>query len=125
MLRVTLEDSGENVVLHCVGKMVRGQETALLCAAARQHRRSIVIDLSQVETIDAAGLGALIALQAAGIYLQLLNPAPSVLQVLQVTHLDTVFEICTPSSEQIQDENSSQPVSSPTLAAMPAIYSGD
>ena len=93
MLHVSVENSGENVVLHCAGRIVRGHETAILCAAVRQHGRSIFLDLSRVEAIDAAGIGALISLQAAGIYLQLLNPTKAVREVLRITNLDTVFEI--------------------------------
>jgi anti-anti-sigma factor len=94
MLHVSVEDLGENVVLHCAGRIVRGHETALLCAAVRQHGRSITLDLSGVEAIDAAGIGALISLQAAGIYLQILNPTKAVRELLRITRLDTVFEIC-------------------------------
>ncbi len=104
MLHVSVEDLGENVVLHCVGRIVRGYETALLCAAVRHYGRGITLDLSCVEAIDAAGIGALISLQAAGIYLQILNPTKAVRELLRITRLDTVFEIYssdqTDSSEQ-------------------------
>jgi anti-anti-sigma regulatory factor len=33
-----------------------------------------VLDLTQVDAIDAAGIGALASLQAAGVYLKLMNP---------------------------------------------------
>jgi anti-anti-sigma factor len=94
MLHVSVEDLGESVVLHCAGRIVRGYETALLCAAVRQHGRSIALDLSGVEAIDAAGIGALISLQATGIYLQILSPTKAVRELLRITRLDTVFEIC-------------------------------
>ena len=93
MLRVTVEDLGSNVVLHCTGRIVRGHETAILCGAVRHAGRNITLDLSQVEAIDAAGVGALISLQAAGIYVQLLNPAKAVHEVLKITGLESVFEI--------------------------------
>lgn len=93
MLNVTIEESGETVILHCVGRIVRGHETAILCPAARQHKPTIILDLSEVDAIDAAGIGALVSLQAAGIYLRLMNPSKPVREILQVTRLDTVFEI--------------------------------
>ena len=93
MLHVDVEDLGKSVILHCVGRIVRGEETRILCAAVRQRDKSIVLDLSEVEAIDAAGIGALISLLAAGIYLQLRNPGAAVREVLRVTRLDTVFEI--------------------------------
>jgi anti-anti-sigma factor len=93
MLTVTVENLGEVTALHCVGRIVRGEETALLCAALRQEAGSVVLDLTQVDAIDAAGIGALVSLQAAGIYLKLVNPAAQVREVLRVTRLDSIFEI--------------------------------
>jgi len=94
MLKVTVEHAGSVVILHCVGRIVRGDENALLCRAVQQRSREVLLDLSAVEAIDAAGVGALIALQAAGVYLKLLNPSKAVVEVLRVTQLDSVFEIC-------------------------------
>ncbi len=98
MLTVTVEKLDEAVVLHCAGRIVRGDETALLCAASRQHGRTVMVDLEKVEAIDAAGIGALISLQAAGIYVQLMNPNERVREVLRVTRVDSIFEIGGPSA---------------------------
>jgi len=97
MLTVTLEKLDEAVVLHCAGRIVRGDETALLCAASRSHGRQIMVDLEKVEAIDAAGIGAFISLQAAGIYLQLINPNEAVREVLRVTQIDSILEITGPT----------------------------
>lgn len=94
MLRVKCEELGNSVVLHCAGRIVHGEETALLCSAVRQRGRNLILDLGEVDAIDAAGVGALISLQAAGVYLQLMNPAKAVRDVLRVTNLDSIFEIC-------------------------------
>ena len=96
MFSVTLEDAGEVVVLHCQGSLVKGQETGVLCAAVKHHGREIVLDLGKVSTIDAAGIGALISLQTAGIYLRLENPTKAVRDVLRLTGMDSVFEISEP-----------------------------
>jgi anti-anti-sigma factor len=93
MFDMTLEDLGEVVVLHARGSLVRGEETGLLCTAVRHHGRNLVLDLNNVNTIDAAGIGALIALQTAGVYLRLQNPSKPVYEILRVTGLDSVFEI--------------------------------
>ena len=93
MLKVRVEDLGEVVILHCSGRIVRGAETAILCAAVRQHGRNITLDLGKVDAIDAAGIGLLVSLQAAGIYLKLTDPTQHVRDVLRVTELDSVFEI--------------------------------
>jgi anti-anti-sigma factor len=93
MLTVTVENRNEVVVLHCAGRIVRGEETALLCAASRQNGRTLIVDLERVDGIDAAGIGALVALQAAGIYVQLMNPSAPVREVLRVTRVDSILEI--------------------------------
>lgn len=93
MLNVRVEHSEGAVILRCHGRIVRGEETAILCAAAQQNRPHLVLDLEDVSGIDAAGIGAFIALQAAGIYLQLRNPHGQVLESLRVTRLDSLFDI--------------------------------
>ena len=99
MLTVTVQEFDEDVVLRCLGKIVRGEETAILCAAVRHRGRTVILDLGGVDAIDAAGIGLLISLQAAGIYLQLLNPTRRVQEILKVTKLDSVFEICESQSD--------------------------
>ena len=104
MLTVTAKDSDDGVVLQCQGGIVRGDETAILCAAVGQHRRDVILDLTGVDAIDAAGIGSLVSLQASGIYLKLVNPTDQVREVLRVTQLESIFEISEPrSSEKIEE----------------------
>src|ERR1700686_3259136 len=93
MLTVTVKDSDDGVVLQCRGRIVRGDETAILCAAVRQEGRNVTLDLTGVDAIDAAGIGSLVSLLASGIYLTLLNPTEQVREVLKVTELESIFEI--------------------------------
>jgi anti-anti-sigma factor len=93
MLKVTIENLGDERVLRCTGRIVRGEETALSCAAMRQQKRNLILDLTEVEAIDAAGIGLLVSLQAAGIYLTLMNPTKQVRETLRVTQVDSLFEI--------------------------------
>lgn len=93
MLHVDSENVREAVTLHCRGRIVRGQETKLLCAVIRRREKEITLNLRDVSEIDAAGIGALVSLQAAGIYVKLANPTATVRQVLRITKLDSVFEI--------------------------------
>ena len=93
MLTVTIEEFDEMTVVRCVGRIVSGYDNVLLCPAAQQVGRDVVLDLTQVDAIDAAGIGALISLQAAGVYLKLMNPTPQVREILKLTNLDSVFEI--------------------------------
>ena len=89
-----VQNLGDVVILQCQGRIVRGEETAILCAAIQQHGRDISLDLGGVSAIDAAGIGLLVSLQAAGIYLKLMNPTEQVRGVLRLTNLESVFEIC-------------------------------
>lgn len=70
MLTLTVHNLGDMVILRCTGRIVRGEETAILCAAAQQQGRNVILDLSGVDAIDAAGIGLLVSLQAAGILSQ-------------------------------------------------------
>src|SRR6266700_4835543 len=94
MLTVTPHTVADTLVLHCHGRLVRGEESELLCAAVHHHGRDVVLDLAGVSTIDAAGIGALVSLQAAGIYLRLVSPTEPVRAVLRLTGLEEVLEIC-------------------------------
>ncbi len=104
MLTVTIENLDAIVILRCRGRIVRGEETAISCAAVQQQERNIILDLTEVESIDAAGIGLLVSLQAAGMYLTLMNPAKQVREILRITQADSIFEICElQSTEEIMD----------------------
>ena len=94
MLTITPHTVADTLVLHCHGRLVRGEESELLCAAVHHHGSYVVLDLAGVSAIDAAGIGALVSLQAAGIYLKLLKPTEPVRAVLKLTGMEEVFEIC-------------------------------
>lgn len=105
MLKVIVENFAKVVVLRCLGRIVRGDETSILCSAVQQQSRNVVLDLTKVDAIDAAGIGALVSLQAAGVYLKLLNPTQQVREVLKVTKLDSIFEICESQSTAATTES--------------------
>jgi anti-anti-sigma factor len=101
MLTIDVEKTGEVAVVRCVGRIVRGAELRTLRNAvhAATDIRIVVIDLSEVETVDAGGLTALLSLQqwAQGrqVQLKLVNPSHFVNEILTRTGLDHVFEIST------------------------------
>ena len=98
MLHVAVEYSRDTAILHCVGRIVAGDEADVLKAAVMRQasRRVVLLDLARVETMDAAGLGLLIFLQsmghAVGFKLRLTNPTRHVRELLKLTGLDSVFE---------------------------------
>jgi anti-anti-sigma factor len=98
MLTVNTERAGDVVVIKCAGRIVRGQESILRNAVLSQKlARVFVLDLSEVEAIDAGGLTLLVALrrwtEENRVHLKLVNPRPFVYEMLTRTHLDCVFDI--------------------------------
>ena len=67
-------------------------------AALRESPTLVEIDLSQTRFLDSSGLGALFALyrtvgESSGVTLRLVNPAPEVRQLLELTQMQQLFEI--------------------------------
>jgi anti-anti-sigma factor len=98
-LQVQIECLHGVAVANCSGRMVRG-------AALDEFRRRIerlervrvlVLDLSEVETLDAGGLGTLLLIRRwanlNSARLKLVNPPVFLLELLQATNLISVFEI--------------------------------
>ena len=101
MLTIDVEKTGDVAVVRCVGRIVRGAEVRTLRNAVLSEKeiRIVVIDLSDVETLDAGGLTVLLSLQQwAGsrkVQLKLVNPSHFVNEMLTRTGLDHVFDIST------------------------------
>src|SRR5437588_3649747 len=98
MLTVRVERAEDVAVVKCAGRIVRGQEWPLKTAVLGEERaRMIVLDLSDVETLDAGGLTLLVSLHrwAEGnrTHFKLVNPRTFVHEMLTRTHLDCVFDI--------------------------------
>ncbi len=107
MLRINAEKSGDVAVLHFRGQIVIGEEIETFQDAIRAQADAcaVVIDLSEVNLIDARGLGTLLELRewahSKGIDYRLINVNRLIHQVLEITRLDTVFQVS--SKEGVQD----------------------
>src|ERR1700693_5619830 len=101
MLTIDVEKTGDVAVVRCVGRIVCGPEVRTLRDAVYSEKdiRIVVIDLSDVETLDAGGLTALLSLHQwarnRNVQLKLVNPSHFVNEVLTRTGLDHVFDIST------------------------------
>jgi len=101
MLTINVEKTGDVAVVRCAGRIVRGTEVFTLRNAVFSAKdiRIVVIDLSDVEILDAGGLTALLSLlqwaRSRNVQLKLVNPSHFVNEVLTRTGLDHVFEIST------------------------------
>jgi len=100
MLNATVQKLGDTTILRCQGRIVIGDACTILRNAvlSQTHTKMLVLDLAQVDRIDAGGLGALLGLRewarSNAIRLRLMNVMNQVEQVLELTKLDRVFEFC-------------------------------
>jgi anti-anti-sigma factor len=85
--------------VRCTGRLVRGEAIRTLknVVVSGYDTRVIVLDLSEVESVDAAGLTALVSLhhwsRSRNIELTLSNPSRFVLEMLDRTKLSSVLHI--------------------------------
>ena len=100
MLKITIQKLGGTSVLRCHGRIGAGDAGSILRSAvlSQRHSRMLVIDLAQVERIDAAGLGVLLGLwesaRSSAITFKLMNATKRVEEILELTRLQRVFEFC-------------------------------
>jgi len=98
-LNLTIQVLGDVAVLRCSGR-ITAEDTEELREAvlAPSGIRTVVLDLAEVRSVDAAGLGTLVVLRnwatTTGTQFKLMNLAPLVEQVLEITNLKQQFEIC-------------------------------
>jgi anti-anti-sigma regulatory factor len=84
MLNATAQKLGDSTVLRCQGRIVIGDAYVILRnAVLRQtHTRILILDLAQVDRIDAGGLGVLLGLRewacSHAIRFQLLHSAAAI-----------------------------------------------
>ncbi len=99
MFTVGVDRSEDVVVLQCRGRIVRGEATYTLrdVVTCQRNVRIIVLDLSDVETLDGSGLGMLVFVHRwtgdNGVQLKLVNPSPLVREMLERTRLTCVFDV--------------------------------
>jgi anti-anti-sigma factor len=98
-LRYQVECQHDVAVVRCSGRLVRGNALDEFRRGIEQleHLRVLVVDLSEIEQLDAGGLGTLLLVRRWArmncVQMKLVNPNPLVLRLLQATRLTTVFEI--------------------------------
>lgn len=98
MLQVHTEKLGTVAVLHLEGQIVRAETESLRNGVQSLSETSVVkLDLARVTTVDAGGLGAMLELrewtEAKGIRFELTNVTARIRMLLELTRLDSVFQI--------------------------------
>jgi anti-sigma B factor antagonist len=100
MLKITVQKLGGTSVLRCHSRIVAGDAGSILrkTVLSQRHTRMLVLDLARVDRIDAAGLGVLLGLRESArsraITFKLMNATKRVEEILELTHLQRVFEFC-------------------------------
>jgi anti-sigma B factor antagonist len=122
MLKVTVRTMAGIAVFRCVGRIVAGEDTRVLQDGVRQAegKRLVVLDLAEVDAIDAAGLGFLVFLHTSastgGAELKVMNPTQRTRKLLALTNLDTVFEECLPRELEWLPSGAGQPEGSTPIS---------
>lgn len=122
MLKINTRNLGDAAVLCLQGRLISGETRALRDAVnAQANVKSVVLDLGRVTAIDARGLGVMLELrrQAAlnGIRLKLMNVNHFTSRVLEVTRLDSVFEIIPKTETSIASSGSCTAAARTPIAA--------
>ena len=98
MLKVHTKNLDTVTVLCLQGQIVNG-ETEVLRRAVHSVSEStaVILDLARVTTVDARGLGVMLELRQQladkGIRLKLINLSSPISRVMEITHLDSFFQI--------------------------------
>ena len=107
-LSVEIQISGDVFILHCNGRIVYGDECAVLrerVVSILTGSRKIVVNLAGVDHIDSQGVGMLVGLlisarNRAG-DLKLASPRQRIADLLRRTSLETVFRVYANNDEAV------------------------
>lgn len=108
-LKITSRDVEGVTVLSLAGRIVLGEETAVLREAVgnqiAQGKTKLVFDMNEVTMIDSSGLGALVAAYSSakrnGASLRLCNLGAHFNELLQITKLLTIFDVSRSQAEAV------------------------
>jgi phospholipid transport system transporter-binding protein len=98
MLNVEKQALGEVVIWRCSGALVRGADLdhfqEVVTAEAARH---MVLDLEEIQAMDAAGLGVLVYLHhwslQSGVQLAIANMSCRVRSLLELTNLESILPV--------------------------------
>ena len=108
-LNITTRSAGGVTILDLDGSIQLGTSSSHLHQTLKSQvdegKRSVLINLAKVTSIDSSGLGSLIAgyatLEKNGGTLKLFNLSPRVTELMTITKLFTVFEIFDTEAEAV------------------------
>ena len=109
-LQIEMSEQGSTVLIKVSGMAaveVVGQFSRALQEAAARKPRLLAVDLSGLSFISSTGLGGIVAAHVTcrknDTLLCLINPKPFIREILDLTKLSSLFEICDtlPEAEQL------------------------
>jgi anti-sigma B factor antagonist len=99
-LVVAITEIEGSTILHCKGRLQFCEEAAIFSRLAHgvlDAGKNLVLDLSEVEAIDSSAVGDLVLIYmracASGKEVRIAAPTPRVLEVLELTHVNSLFRI--------------------------------
>ena len=100
---------GDVIVIHCEGRIVYRDETAVFSRVVRQalqHTREVILDLRNVQAVDSAGLGELVLLHLWATSqekaLKLAGARRQIEKLLELTNLSSVMMMYGSVAEAMQ-----------------------
>jgi len=96
-----IHDNGDVLTVSNIKELAAGNSDSFrdeVRAALPPRVKALEIDLSETDFVDSCGLGALISVykflnRAGAVPVRLVNPAPSIQQIFELTRLHKIFEI--------------------------------
>jgi len=109
-MKSQVRDRGDVRIVELSGKITIGSGDVkireLIDESLAAGKKSIVLDLAGVSTIDSSGIGEMVACYTTvtkkGGHLKLLRLSPKINDILQVTQLITVFEVFDDEAEAVR-----------------------
>ncbi|HZQ22031.1 MAG TPA: STAS domain-containing protein [Terriglobales bacterium] len=99
-MQIESREFSDCFVLTCRGRVVFRHEAAALSRAVSdllEQKKSVILDVSEVDTIDSAGLGELVLLhmwsEGNGCPIRIAGPNARIRNLLQITNLVSVFRL--------------------------------
>lgn len=105
MLTIDIQSAPPAVVLGCCGRIVLGVEAETLrCMILSRPERYLFLDLQEVWSMDAAGLGLLVELyrwaEQRDRVLAIINPSQRVRTLIAITNLRSVLQLADAAAEE-------------------------
>jgi len=112
MLRVDIHAVPQVATLRCIGRLVLGMEAEMLrCMAEARNEACLMLDLSEIRAMDAAGLGLLVELhcraRSRGRVLRIVKTSPCVRRLIALVNLQPVFGLADVEEIELGNESRS------------------